>query len=83
MATVRIADRDLEVRRATLGFVKKSLIPWQKAMAIAEDEAAIDQIVAGFLLYLLPSDGVDADWLLANLPAESAELFKAVVAASK
>jgi len=83
MATVNIGGRDLDVKPATLGFLKRKVIPWQATMATAEGEAAIDQVVTGFLLYLLPADGVDADWLLANLPAESAELFKAVVAASK
>jgi len=83
MATVRIGDRELDVKPATLGFLKRKVIPWQATMSAAEGEAAIDQIAAGFLLYVGHNEGVTADWLLENLPANTYDLFKAVVAAAK
>ena len=66
MPKIKIAGRELVVAPATLGFVKRKLLPWKAKISASMDEiAAIDSSVEGILLYL--GDQVDAAWVEANI----------------
>jgi hypothetical protein len=83
VATVRIGERDLDVKVATLGFVKHKLIPARKALQEAADESAtIDAIVGLILPYVEHNEGVTAEWLLEHLPAEPHETLRECARAS-
>lgn len=69
MATVRIGDRDLEVKPITLGFVKHKVLPAKKRVeASTKDEEAIDAMVAFVKIYVGHNEGVTDEWLLDNVP---------------
>ncbi len=81
MATVRIGEKDLEVKPATLGFLKHKLIPWRKRLAETTDEVAfLDLIVDGIGLYV--GDQVSREWLEEHLPASAHEVLSACAEAS-
>jgi hypothetical protein len=62
MATVTIAGCTLAVAPATLGFVKKKLLPWKARLPEGTSEAEVlAWAVDGILLYL--GDQVDAAWV--------------------
>jgi len=69
MATVRIGDRELDVKPATLGFLKKKLLPAQEAIDAAGNDAP-DRIADLILLYVGHNDGVDRDFILDHVPAD-------------
>lgn len=92
MATITIGGRELDVRPATLGFVRRALLPWKKSAPVFEEpadlaaaadlEAAIiDWQVAGALLYIGHNDGITADWLLEHV-RDAGELLRELARAS-
>lgn len=82
MATIRIGDRELEVKVATVGFLKYQIIPWRKRLQATNDDEVeiLDWIVDGIALYL--GDQVTRDWLEATLPATAHEVLRACAEAS-
>jgi hypothetical protein len=79
MATVNIAGVDLDVRPATLGFLRNSTIPWKDRLRSAQTEAeAVDATVEGFLLWIGHNPGVNAAWVLENIPEDSREVMERI-----
>jgi hypothetical protein len=83
MATVRIGDRDLDVKPSSLGFLKRKLLPAKAAVLAAKtEEETIDAVVSVLLLYVGHNPGIDAEWLLDNVPENPSETVAAVTAAA-
>jgi hypothetical protein len=82
VATVRIGERDLEVKKATLGFLKHKLIPARKRLNTANEEEMPDRVAELVLCYVDGNEGVDRDWLLDNLPADPSEAIRDCIVAS-
>ena len=82
MAKVTIGDRELDVKQATLGFLKKKLIPARKALVEASEEDTPDRMVDLVFCYVGHNDGVTREWLLDVLPADPTEIVRAVISAS-
>lgn len=83
MATVTIGGRELSVPHTTLGVLKKRLIPARRAVAEATtEEASIDALVELILVYVGHNAGVDAEFILDNVPGDPRSLIAACVAAS-
>lgn len=86
MRTVTIGGRALNVRAQTLGMLKKEILPrseYIKRAEMARDRAKIvDLLVEELLMYLRENEGVTADWLLDNVPADAGAVMTAVRAAA-
>lgn len=83
MNKVTIGTRELEVKRSNLRFKKEFDLPWKKAVRAAKsDEEMVDLWVDGFMMYVGHNEGVDAAFLLDNLPDNPGELFLQVRIAS-
>lgn len=82
MATVRIGDRDLEVKLATLGFLKRKLLPARKALLAANEEETPDRIVAIIYCYVGHNEGITEEWLLDNVPVDPSSIMRACIVAS-
>lgn len=80
MPKLTIAGRELEVRPATLGFLKKQLRPWrQKYVDTFTEEQAEAWFAEGVALYL--GEQVDVAWLDANV-VDPAKFLRALAAAA-
>lgn len=83
MATVTIGGRELSVAHTTLGLLKKRLIPARRVVAEATtEEQSIDALVALILEYVGHNPGVDAEFILDNVPGDPRDVIAACVAAS-
>lgn len=80
MATIKIGDRDLQVRRPTLGFwdrcLKFEVTAKEKTIGAFVNEAAdlISEAVSG-------NDGVTAEWLRDHLPFPPTDEWGALMVA--
>jgi hypothetical protein len=82
VATVRIGERDLEVKIATLGMLKKKLIPARAALKAATEEESPDRMAEIVHCYVGHNPDVTVEWLLETLPADPSEILRACIAAS-
>ena len=82
MAKVRIGGLDLEVKQATLGFLKRKLIPARKKLAAAGEDDMPDRLAELVYCYLEGNEGVDVQWLLDALPADPAAIIRELIVAS-
>lgn len=83
MATVKIGDRDLEVRPATLGFLRHKLVPARKALSAAQtDEAIVDAMANLVFVYVGHNDGITLEWIFDHAPANTADLLRECLVAS-
>jgi hypothetical protein len=79
MPTIKLGGRELKVRPATLGMLKRDLIPLRaKLQASQTEEDTIDVVLDQLLVYLGRNEGVTADWLLDNTPADAHDLLARV-----
>lgn len=82
MATVRIGELDLDVKRATLGFLKKKLTPARKVLSAAGEDDMPDALAGLVHCYVGHNEGVTADWLLEALPADPSAIIRELIVAS-
>lgn len=83
MATVRVGDRDLDVRPATLGFLRHKLVPARKRLVAAEgEESGIDAVANILFVYLGHNEGVTLEWIFDHAPADPSALLRDCLTAS-
>ncbi len=82
MARVHIGGLDLEVKQATLGFLKRKLIPARKAMIAAGEDDMPDRLAELVFVYVEGNEGVNVEWLLNALPADPASIIRELIVAS-
>jgi hypothetical protein len=96
MATITLGGRELDVKPATLGFLKREILPWKRDTpkrvpgteldigGIADlEEEIINWRVRGLLLYLGHNTGVDATWIEDHVVDVEAAVTKVIAAAGQ
>lgn len=69
MATVRIGDKDLDVKPTTLGFIKRKLLPAQRALDEAKgDIEGGERLIELLHLYVGHNEGASIEWLEDVIP---------------
>jgi len=87
MATVKIGDKELVVRGATLGFLKK-LLPAKRKMREAEaaddDARKVDALAELIHCYVGEpvNEGITVEWLLENLPMDPTSIMGEIFGAA-
>src|SRR3954471_23375567 len=84
MATVTIGDRVLDVKPATLGFLRNKVAPVRKKIAdVQGDDAAFCDAAADWILaYVGHNDGITREWILDNVSANPFDVIRACTIAS-
>lgn len=81
MPTVNIGGRDFDVKPATLGFLKRKLMPARKALAAASEEETPDRLAELIHCYV-GHNGVTVEELLDLLPADPRQVMLDCIVAS-
>jgi hypothetical protein len=81
--SVTIGGKTLAVKVAMLGFLRNTVLPARrKIIDSTTEEESIDAIVALILAYVGDNEGVDADFILANVPSDPRPFLAECVRAS-
>lgn len=81
MATVKIGERELQIRDLTRPggskFKRTQLLPWRARLRGEHDEEQLEAVIVdGIILYVGQNEGVDKTWLEDNLPVDTLAVLR-------